>query len=40
MHYNNKQFLTQNLGNNAFAWDERTTKYGQSPIVTIPTLID
>lgn len=40
MHYANKQILNQNLGNNAFAWDERTAEYGQSPILTIPALID
>ena len=40
MHYKNKQILTQKLGNNAFAWDERTAEYGQSPILTIPALID
>ncbi len=40
MYYNNKQLLTQNLGNNAFAWDERTTKYGVSPTLTIPSMID
>ena len=40
MHYHNKQLLTQNLGNNAFAWEERTTKYGSSPTLTIPALVD
>lgn len=40
MHYRNKQLLDQNLGNNAFAWDERTLKYGQSPILTIPACIE
>jgi hypothetical protein len=40
MHYQNKQILNQKLGNNAFAWDERTTKYEQSPTLTIPGLID
>jgi hypothetical protein len=40
MHYANKQILTQKLGNNAFAWDERTTKYEQSPTLTIPSRID
>ncbi len=40
MHYNNKQLLTQRLGNNAFAWDERMTQYGWSPTLNIPALID
>ncbi len=40
MHYTNKQILIQNLGNNAFAWDERTAKYRISPTLTIPSLID
>lgn len=40
MHYQNKQLLTQKLGNNTFAWDERIVKYGQSPTLTIPALID
>ena len=40
MHYQNKQILTQKLGNNAFAWDARTAKYGQSPTLTIPAFIN
>ncbi|MBC7503557.1 UPF0489 family protein [Candidatus Gracilibacteria bacterium] len=39
MHYTNKQILNQKLGNNAFAWDDRTIKYGQPPTLTIPALI-
>jgi hypothetical protein len=40
MHYKNKQILDQKLGNNVFAWAERTMKYGSSPTLTIPTLIE
>lgn len=40
MHYQNKQILDQKLGNNAFAWDERIEKYGRSPTLVIPRLID
>ncbi len=39
MHYQNKQALTHKLGNNAFAWDERTMKYGSSPTLTIAAVI-
>ena len=40
MHYRDKQILTHNLGNNAFAWDERIAKYGGSPTLTIPALLN
>ena len=40
MHYKNKQLLTQQLSNNAFAWDARMTKYKQSPTLNIPALMD
>jgi hypothetical protein len=40
MHYQNKQILDQKLGNNAFAWDERIEKYGRSPTLMIPAVID
>jgi UPF0489 domain len=40
MPYANKQILDKNLGNNAFAWDERTAKYGSSPTLTVPSTID
>jgi UPF0489 domain len=38
--YSQSHFLTENLGNNSFAWDERTHAYGHSPTLTIPGLID
>lgn len=38
--YSQKQILTEPLGNNAFAWQEREVLYGQSPTLTIPSLID
>ncbi len=40
MHYNNKQLLTQQLGNNAFAWERRCLEYTRDPILHIPALID
>jgi hypothetical protein len=40
MHYQNKQILRENLGNNSFAWDERLARYSHSPTLTIPSLID
>jgi hypothetical protein len=40
MKYATKQILIEPLGNNAFAWEERTTKYGRSPTLMIPSLID
>ena len=38
--YSQKQILTKPLGNNAFAWKKREVLYGQSPTLTIPSLID
>lgn len=38
--YATKKKLTQPLGNNAFAWEEREVLYGHSPVLTIPSLID
>ena len=38
--YSKQHILTENLGNNSFAWDERTSRYGHSPTLTIPALID
>jgi UPF0489 domain len=38
--YSQPYILTENLGNNSFAWDERTSRYGHSPTLTIPALID
>lgn len=40
MLYDNPQILKGNSGNNAFAWEERTEKYGKSPTLTIPSLIE
>jgi UPF0489 domain len=40
MHYKNKQLLTQQLGNNAFAWERRHLEYSRDPILHIPALID
>ena len=40
MHYKNKQILTQQLGNNAFAWERRRLEYTRDPILYIPALID
>jgi UPF0489 domain len=40
MSYKNIYILTENLGNNSFAWDARTLRYGHSPTLTIPSLID
>jgi hypothetical protein len=38
--YSQSHILIENLGNNSFAWDERTHAYGHSPALTIPGLID
>ena len=38
--YSQSRILTEKLGNNAFAWDEREKKYGASPTLTIPSLIE
>ena len=38
--YPQKYTLTERLGNNAFAWQEREVVYGHSPTLTIPPLID
>lgn len=38
--YSQRHILTENLGNNSFAWDARTMRYGHSPTLTIPSLID
>lgn len=38
--YNQKRILTEKSWNNAFAWDERMRKYGISPTLTLPSLID
>lgn len=38
--YSQKQILTQPLGNNAFAWQEREVLHGHPPTLTIPELID
>lgn len=38
--YSQKHTLTEPLGNNAFAWQERGVLYGYSPTLTIPSLID
>ncbi len=40
MPYKNKHTLTGELGNNAFAWDERTIFYGKSPTLSIPSLTE
>lgn len=40
MSYHEKKILTEKIWNNAFAWDERMRKYGTSPRLTIPSLID
>jgi hypothetical protein len=40
MPYANKQILDKNLGNNAFAWDERTARYESYPTLTIPDTIN
>lgn len=40
MLYSIEQILHEREWNNAFAWETRTLKYGQSPILTIPALID
>ncbi|MFZ2255963.1 MAG: hypothetical protein WAW59_01915 [Patescibacteria group bacterium] len=38
--YSQKHILTEPLGNNAFAWQEREVLYGHSPTLIIPSLID
>ncbi len=38
--YSQKHILTEPLGNNAFAWQEREVLYGHSPTLNIPSLID
>lgn len=38
--YFQKRILTEKLGNNAFAWEEREKKYGKSPTLVIPSLIE
>ncbi len=38
--YLQSHVLTENLGNNSFAWDERIHAYGHSPTLTIPGLMD
>lgn len=40
MPYSEVHILDQELGNNAFAWEERMRKYGVMPTLTIPSLID
>lgn len=40
MCYTRTYTLTEKLGNNAFAWEERMRKYGVMPTLTIPSLID
>jgi hypothetical protein len=40
MSYLEKHILTENLGNNAFAWIERNNFYSKNPILTIPSLIE
>ncbi len=40
MDYSAPHILSLCSGNNAFAWEERMRKYGKSPILTIPSLID
>lgn len=40
MLYDNPQILREEQGNNAFAWEERAKKYGKSPTLTIPSLIE
>lgn len=38
--YCKKQILTETSWNNTFAWEERMRKYGTTPTLTIPSLID
>ncbi len=38
--YINPSILTDKIWNNAFAWDRRYEKYGKSPTLSIPNLID
>lgn len=40
MSYSTKKNLSLRTWNNAFAWEERMRKYGQTPTLTIPALID
>lgn len=40
MSYREKKILTETSWNNAFAWEERMRKYGTTPTLTIPSLID
>ena len=39
MPYNDNQHLTEKLGNNIFAWEERTVRHRQSPTLYIPNII-
>jgi hypothetical protein len=39
-HYSQKYTLSERLGNNAFAWQEREVLYGHSPTLAIPSLIE
>ncbi|MDD2694265.1 MAG: UPF0489 family protein [Candidatus Gracilibacteria bacterium] len=40
MLYEKENIIMERVGNNAFVWEERTQKYGKSPILTIPSLIE
>ncbi len=40
MSYSTHQILTENLGNNAFAWERRWLEYMRDPILHIPAMID
>lgn len=37
--YTQEHILDTNVGNNAFAWEKRSLKYGKNPLLYIPTLI-
>ncbi len=40
MNYLSKNILTENTGNNAFAWEMRTERHKKSPTLIIPSIID
>lgn len=40
MRYTSPYILTEQSGNNVFAWERRYERYGKLPTLTIPALID
>ena len=40
MSYREKKILIEKNWNNAFSWEERMRKYGTTPTLTVPSLID